>query len=358
MRILVVGGGYLGEKVRASLAKHPAFTVAVVGRRQSAQGGRLDISDPATFSAMQGFDVVINCSDAIRSPPFAAAEACLREGRTFIETSAHPGTVEQFLLRRKQLAAQAQPLPGLVIVGMGIFPGVSNLLARQLSQRVGKPERLEMGVRLKAFSGGGSGMVNQMLDSLFEPAIRYEQGQRVQDEPISPGIQVPFSDGLHGSVRVGLPESIMLHWSAGVPNTATYLSLRPSFVMLGIRMLSWLGTHSGSFVRKAVVALTRGSLLAIRRVLFRGRPTPVQLTIIANRMGSVHPAGETIEATCPDGVMAAGEALAAACRYLQARPTRSTGILLPEEIFGEDFAQYLEETSIKLLLPASAAPAA
>lgn len=356
MRVLIIGGGYLGSKVRAALASAASISVTTSTRRKGGTAPCLDVTDPSTFGAMSGFDVVVNCSDAVKAPPLAAAEHCLREGRIFIETSAHPRTLEQFLLWRKRLSAEGGPAPtGLVIVGMGIFPGVSNLLARQLARRLGKVERLEMAVRLNALSGGGAGMVAQMLDSLFEPAIRYEQGQRIQELPIRPGIEFPFQEGLRSSVRVGLPESIMMNWSIGVPNTATYLSLRPGFTLLGIRVLSWLGCNLGKVVRAGVIAFTRLSLLTIRRILFRNRPTPVQIGVIANRQGSVKPEGETLLLSCPDGVRAAGEAIAAACLYLQATKTPQRGVVLPDELFGDDFLPLLGKTSIALPPPATSA---
>jgi hypothetical protein len=337
-RVLIVGAGYLGHQVADALAS--AGGVAVTISSSTARPGRahLDLRDPSTFGVFQEQDIVVNCSDPMKASPQAAALECLRTGRVFLETTAHVPTVEKLL----QLEREHPGGPGLVVVGVGLFPGVSNLIARLLQERNIPAERLEFGVRLNALSAGGRGMVNQMIDSLFEPSIRYVDGQRVVDKPISPGIVFPFRSGASSTLATGFCESVLFHDSMGVPNTASYLALKPGIFMSAVRLTSFLGTRLGPLVGRAMRWSMRASLLAIRLFFFRRHPTPVELSVIVNRHGTVRPDGRTLEADCPNGVQSAAGVIAATCRYLAAAPERKRGVLTMDEACGADIWTYLQ----------------
>src|SRR5689334_10212446 len=118
-RVLVIGGrGFLGGRVVAGLRAQPGLEV-VAGSRGG--GVAVDLGVPESFAAMDGFDTVVDCSDSLAAPPDAALAWCVARGKTFLETTAEPRTIERLL--------RAGPGgPGLAVVGVGLFPGVSNLL--------------------------------------------------------------------------------------------------------------------------------------------------------------------------------------------------------------------------------------
>jgi hypothetical protein len=347
-RVLIIGAGYLGRQVAEALSHAQGISVTVSSTTAQGGGVRLDLRDPSTFGVLREHDLIVNCSDPAVASPRAAALECLTTGRTFLETTAHVPTTEELL----RLKIENGDAPGLIVVGVGLFPGVSNLLARVLASRSAPVERLEVGVRLNALSAGGRGMVHQMIDSLFEPSIRYVAGQRVVDRPVSAGPVFPFQSGQSPTLATGFCESILFHHSLNVPNTASYLALRPRAFMPVVQLASFLGTRLGPVVGRAVRGIMRASLLAIRLVLFRGRPTPVELAVIVNRHGTVRPDGLTLEATVGDGVKAAAGAIAATCRCLADTPVRKRGVLTADEAFGPEVWPYLRDV---VALPDAAA---
>lgn len=144
MRVLVIGGkGLFGQAVVRALAGHAA--VQVGGR-----GGPvpIDLNQPASFPAMAGYDYVVNCSDTVSAPPDEAIARALDGGQCFVETGAHPATLERLLERFHG----RQGHNGLAVLGVGIFPGLSNLLAAAVARELPAGTPLELGLRFSPMS--------------------------------------------------------------------------------------------------------------------------------------------------------------------------------------------------------------
>ena len=100
-RVLVVGGrGFLGSRTVTALRRLPETEVAVGSRRGGDGCVEIDLSDYSSRTAMEGFDVVVNCADSLEVAPGRAAEYCLLQGITFVETSAD---ADATLNRRRRL---------------------------------------------------------------------------------------------------------------------------------------------------------------------------------------------------------------------------------------------------------------
>ena len=214
-RILVIGGkGFLGSRIAAALRQIEGAEVVVSSRRGGGEVVACDIEDSSSRPAMAGFDVVVNCADGLRAAPEKAAEFCLLSGATFIET-----TADAVVMERLWETARKVPDPqGTLVLGAGLFPGLSNLLAADLVARHGVPERLEVGVRYCPWSVAGAGVCDLMVEAASRPAVRYEAGERVEDPPVTVAGSFPFSGVQRNALGVGLPEALMLHWSIGVPS--------------------------------------------------------------------------------------------------------------------------------------------
>src|SRR2546426_819937 len=107
----------------------------------------IDLSDAATFGILENFDTVVNCADTSCVSSDSCLSYCLEAGKTFIETSAFPSVVEH-LLRTFGLfdAVRPRTVRGIAVVGLGLFPGVSNVAARSLCPY--GCSRLELAVRM------------------------------------------------------------------------------------------------------------------------------------------------------------------------------------------------------------------
>jgi short subunit dehydrogenase-like uncharacterized protein len=325
-RVLVLGAtGYFGRRVLAALRAVPGVA-AVAGGRTPARGDvRLDLADPSTFPALHDFAVVVNCADSTRAPADGAGEYCLANGGTFVETTTESAVIH----RLWDSLRHARSPRGSIVLGAGIFPGLSNLLAAAVARRVTHCRRLELGLRIDALSGAGRGMLAVMAGSMVRPATYYEGGVRVDAPPIAAGARLPFAGRTRATVRLNLPEAAMLHWSTGAPSTGTFLAASPPMPAPVANALGrWLVRHPGA--ERTIGAQLR----LVRGTLFRGRPTFIELTAVANREESLaDPPHETLRAA--DGVTAGGYAAAAMAAILARRPP-VPGVHLPDQILTLD----------------------
>jgi saccharopine dehydrogenase-like NADP-dependent oxidoreductase len=134
-RIVVLGGnGFLGSRVVEGLRRAKA-DVSVASRRSEVV---VDVTRPETFSALAPFDVVVDLSDTVSHPPDALIAWCLSQGKTVIEATSDARCVERL--------QKLQPTRGRLVLGGGIFTGVSNLVCQQASSEVGTAESITLGI--------------------------------------------------------------------------------------------------------------------------------------------------------------------------------------------------------------------
>ncbi len=315
MRIVVVGGtGFLGGRAVDALRRSGACDVRIASRRASGPGTfRLDLQDPSTFSAIDGADVVADVANSSIAPPFGFAEHCLTHGITLLEASSDRPVVEGLHSR----FAGATGSKGSIVLGAGIFTGLSNLLGRAAVNALpGNPcTSLEIGVRSSPFSGAGGGTVDLMADALGVETVSYENGSRSLSPAIRSGPPLTFPSGTFRTIHASFAEPSMLHWSLGVPTVHMYMAPKPSILRAAFLVLpsALLGTR---FFR----AFMRGYFRFLRRVLLRSRAATVEL--IATARNDAHAA--TVSLTAPDGMTVGGVAIAAMALALADRTPQIT----------------------------------
>jgi hypothetical protein len=315
-RVLVIGGrGFLGQRVVAALSSRPGVEV-VAGTRHGGNDVTVDLSDPATFSVMERFDIVVDCADSLSASPDAALAWCLAHGPTFIEATADPLTLERLL-------RQGSSRSGLAILGVGLFPGLSNLLARSVWQRAGEQGHLELGVRISPLSGAGAATRRLMTALLDTPALTYRAGQPLELAPLTPGPRLPFPGRDRATTAVRLAEPAMLRASTGASDVAAYLAAFPGFLAPVVRLLA------GGRRRRALLRpFMRAGLAVVRGGLLRWRRGRIELTAAA---GDQH-AGLVTR----DGFAATASAIAAAVDLLAAHRPQRAGVVTPDQLFDLD----------------------
>ncbi len=149
-RILIVGGyGHVGSGIAANLSTRFDGEIIVAGRdpeRAAALAGRLgervharklDVADAATHaSATEAVDLVIVCIDL---PGVAFAEHCLERGIHYVDITAEYETMCQVLA----LDPVARRHGATAVLGVGLIPGLSNLLAKHGVSRMQAATRVE-----------------------------------------------------------------------------------------------------------------------------------------------------------------------------------------------------------------------
>lgn len=325
MRVLVIGGrGLFGRGVVQALQGHAEVQVA--GRSGPV---RVDLRDPRSFGPMAEADYTVNCSDTVEAPPDEAIARTLDGGRCFVETGAHPQTLERLLERFHR----RQGHNGLTVLGVGLFPGLSNLLAAQTARELPDGAPLTLGLRFSPLSEGGPGMARLAAAALAVSPAYVEQGVLHHDPHLLPGPWLPWSRGPAPSLSAPMPDVAMLHRSISTKNLRMYWSPDPPALEWVLRWTAALApaalVGSGGVQRVASWLTT-----LLRARLLRGRASPVELL-------AQGPEGQSLRRLrVEDGVRAGGVATAATVLGLERRSLwrsgRRTGLYLCEELLGLD----------------------
>ncbi len=294
---------------------------------------------------MKKHDFVVNTSDTLAASPTLAIDYALYNGVRFVEAGAHSGTMEQLMRRTRGPAADPDGWTGTLLLGMGLFPGLSNLLAKQLLQWVEPPERIDVVVRLNPLAGGGPGLVELMVRATQDDTVYYERGGRVSGPPIRPGVPLFTGRTTVPTMGIGLPEAHMLSASLGIPSVATYVTTIPTLPgWIAAPLLRWI--PNGPDAEKVFVPLMRRYLRTIRTRLFKRKPEFVEINVVTGD-------GDQLALRTDDGVSATAHALAASVAAMDASHP-PPGAYLPDELLGlgdmMDRVQELAQGEFKLTL--------
>lgn len=259
-RIAVLGGsGFLGSKVVAAL-KRAGLDVAVASRRSEVH---VDVTKPETFAALAPFELIIDLSDTVTTPPDALIAACLKRGQTVIEATSDAACVER-------LHAAHTEANGRLVLGGGIFTGISNLLARDVAKT--PTERVTLGVSSSPFSGAGKGTIELMLHAMASSAVRYEHGARIEEPKMRRGPSLDFGKATRSTGYMSLAEPFMIHRSTGAKTVDVLFAPRPGFLVSAfIAMPTWLARA------RWFQAFMRGYFTVLRRVLLSTTASAVEL---------------------------------------------------------------------------------
>jgi hypothetical protein len=310
-RIVVIGGsGYLGSRAVEALRKLPGLDVVVASRRGEI---KIDLGDPSTFGVLDGADLVVDLADATSTPPDRAARYCLEKGLRFLET-----TSDQTVIDRMLRDLRGSNGPGAVILGAGIFTGLSNLMGARVAREGGS---VRLGICTSPYSGAGKGTVALMASALSTEAIAYENDKRVIHPPTSAGPRMDFPGGTKPTLRVPFPEAVMLRTSTRARTVDVFFAPKPSLLVYAFLMMPaallrarWFGRMMGAyfgFLRTKVLArsATASELLAEGdrgRALLRAK----------------------------DGMRAGGVAIAAIAEALLEKAAAPTGCVTIDEVVG------------------------
>ena len=317
-RIVVVGGsGFLGSRAVRALERAPGVEVVSAGRRGPLV---VDLSRPETFASLEGADVVVDVSSSHAVAPDALARFCLARGLTLLEASSDRVIVERLLDAHRA----DRTSPGALVLGAGIFTGLSNAMAGEVARLLPGATAIELGVSSSPFSGAGGGTVDLMADVLAIPTRAIRAGARVDDPPVSPGPVLPFPRGPRATIQVPFAEPVMVHASTGAPAVAMYMAPRPALLRLAFLALPIRLLRSAPFG-----AFMRLYFRLVRRVLLGTRASPVELVARA-RAGT----GEAVVTLhVEDGMEAGGVAIAATALALgRAIGERTKGTHLVDEV--------------------------
>lgn len=313
-RVVVVGGsGFLGSRAVSALERMPGLDLQVASRRSAL---RVDLAKPETFDALQGTDVVVDLADATSCAPDALALWCATHGVTFVETTSDLPAVKR--LSALQLPSGAT---GSIVLGAGIFTGLSNLLARAAADAA-QASSLMLGIRTSPFSGAGKGTVALMASMLSVGAQSTVEGQQREHPPVGKGPRLRFPTGEAPSLRVPLAEQVMLSASTGVPNVEVFFAPKPALLVSAFRALPLAVLKSSIFA-----AFMRGYFTLLRRFVLAGRATSCEIVAVASGAREVRRS-----LVAPDGMGAGGVAIAAIVAEIAEAPAPPRGVVMVDQV--------------------------
>ncbi|HWS35572.1 MAG TPA: saccharopine dehydrogenase NADP-binding domain-containing protein [Actinoplanes sp.] len=274
-KTLILGGyGAVGREAAAALAGHSAVVVA--GRNPSkAPAGvealRLDLTEfDQVEAALDGVGAVLMCAEIGNA---RVARAALGRGIDYADVSATPSVLTAIgNLRTDQGGG---PAGATAVLSVGIAPGVTNLLARYVSERApGAPVRI--GVLLGSGEKHGAAAVGWTVDGLGQ-----ESGSWTAEFPVPYGRRrvhrFPFSDQ-HTldipEVRTGLAldsrASTVMLGTANRPGVAKLLK-RPALRPVTEKVFGGLHLGTDGFAVIAEADGVRASFAGNRQSLATGR---------------------------------------------------------------------------------------
>ena len=321
--VIVIGGsGYLGGRAvralaRSALARSGRLEVLVASRRGPL---RLDLADASTFEVLRDADLVLDLADTTTHRPDAVAAFCRDQGIVFVEGSSDPDAIRRLATH----VGSDRDASGAIVLGAGVFTGVSNLLARAAADEVGgSPRVLTLGISTSPFSGSGSGTVELMVAMLRRRAVRWAAGVR-REEPLSRGPRIVFPSGARPTLRAAFPEQDMIAPSTHAHDADVLFAPVPGLLVMAFLMLpGWL------LPTRALAWIMRAYFTVLRRVLLSGLAT--RLEMVAQAVGA-DARSTSIAVTTRDGMEAGGAAAAAIVLALLDRKERPRGTCFVDDV--------------------------
>lgn len=306
---MIGGRGFLGSRAVAALQKTEGINVDVASRSGPI---RVDLTDPSTFENLLGYDVVVDLADTTTNRPDALAAFCLEHGLTFVEPTSDREAVERIHTSLKDGAGK-----GAVILGAGIFTGVSNLLAGEVAKRSPNARSLDLAIRSSPYSGAGTGTIELMTSAMGQGARSFVDGAAVLGPAVALGPRFRFPSGEVPALQMSLAEPWMLAHSTGVPNVRAFLSPKPTLLVHAFRLMPlWLVTARWFRWFFGVY------MAFLRKLLLRSVVTTVEMVARTE--------STTLALRAPDGMTAGGNAIAAMVALLNGRTV--TGVRFIDEV--------------------------
>ncbi|MCA9687376.1 MAG: hypothetical protein KC457_34765, partial [Myxococcales bacterium] len=250
-------------------------------RRPRPDATVFDLASPDSYAAIGEVDLVVNCSDSVNAPPDAAIAHVLAYGGTWMEMGADTPSAERLL--SLEVPADCK---GEVLLGVGVFPGLSTALARAVAEDVTDGQgcaRIELGIRLSPLSGAGRGNCALMAESLFVPALRWEGGRRVESRTaLGPSLTLPFDGRPAPANNFALPDTVLIRRCTGAADVCSYFALVPAWLRFNFGALAWMAWLL-RFARGPLVWLLTWQMIVLRAWLLRSVETRVQLVAVADR---------------------------------------------------------------------------
>jgi len=251
--ILIVGGyGVVGRRIAANLAPDYPDRVVVAGRRlepaaqlaadlgRGVQGRRLDITDAESIeAALEGVGVVVSCID---QPEPLLLHAAIARGLAYTDIAPH------LMTRRptEAMHAEAARSGARLVLGAGLAPGISSMLARLGADRVGPVVRVASNLLLSVGDHYGPASRSYILEEIALPYTVVIDGRERPARAFSEPAHVSFPPPIGPRTAYLFPFSDQVYFpqTLGAGTAFARLALDPP----------WLGRLLSALVRLGIIS--------------------------------------------------------------------------------------------------------
>jgi saccharopine dehydrogenase-like NADP-dependent oxidoreductase len=333
--ILIIGGyGTVGRRVAADLAPDYPDRVVVAGRSDEraarlatelghgVRARRVDVGDPDSVeAALDGVGLVVSCID---QPEPHLLRAAIGRGLAYTDIAPH------LMTRRptEAMKAEAARTKARIVLGTGLAPCISSLLARLGADRVGAVKKVEVGVLLSVGDTYGPASRAYLLEEISLPYAVWTEGREKPARPFGGHARVTFPAPLGKRTAYLFPfsDQVFFPKTLGARTALSRLALEPPWlgavlsVLLRLRATAMLGRRAGAKERAQ-------HLNAWLRRRYEGRDWYGIVVEVEGARGRVR-------SSLVGRGQATGTAICAAAmvRVLAAGGVRQPGIWLAEEV--------------------------
>jgi len=180
MHVTIVGGsGRIGSAIARDLATHTSAQLTVTGRAPQPQRDpigsylALDLDTADLRQAVRGCDLVIHCAGPFHARDGRVLTACIEEGAHYLDVSDH----RSFTQRVESWSDRAAAAGVTAILHTGVFPGISNCMARQCVEQLDCTDTLRLDYAVAGSGGAGTTVLRTTFLGLQRPFSVWREGR-------------------------------------------------------------------------------------------------------------------------------------------------------------------------------------
>lgn len=281
---LIIGGyGTVGRLIAKHLTR-ALLPVTIAGRSEAkaralakqlgplAKGTAFDSRDLAQVRAQPRYRLVINCVD---QPDTQLLETVIGHGNCYLDITADVS----FLRQARALHRVAEQRGASLLLGLGLVPGLANVMAKAAQERVGAGADIVTSALLSLADHHGDLAMSYMLKATAQTFVVPGEGRWIKSFGESRVSSFPPPFGPRRAYRFPLPGQFFYPETLSAHSASTWLALEPSWSAATLATFSRLGI--APLLKTS--ALQRLSLLVLKRLT--GRTQPIYALMVVARAG-------------------------------------------------------------------------
>ncbi len=251
-KVSILGGhGRIGSSVALDLLAHTQAQVTITGRAPNPDippelvkfGDRvrylpMNLADRLSLNdAIAPFDVVVHCAGPFRHQDTLVLETCIDRGVNYVDVS-DDRVFTIAALKHSEAAAAAGVT---AVINTGVFPGISNSMARQGVEQFDAPSSIEISYVVAGSGGAGVTVMRTTFLNIQHPFDAWISGRWQQVKPYTDRAMVDFPApfGRAAVYWFDMPESLTLAQTFPVETVVTKFGSVPDLY----NHLTWMTAH-------------------------------------------------------------------------------------------------------------------